>query len=455
MPTGRTDRMSVFHGILNALCRLANVDAPYTDPKEWWGTRPDTSGPVYKPVPWAETGKIVAALKRELDTAQGEDARWLVQRMYKSKVNFPGLVDLMLAKAGTDTAAKLTAVEGLFAADNALPPEGLAALTAIATDEKQAPDFRAKALRLLARASERGAALDAAIAAFAPFAGAVPGHASIAGAFEDFTRDGKQTKNLGALEKIAAGNDAAKRTLAQTLLVNLATSALVKGKDKEAAEKAVEKAWAKPDTAASVLGVIARTKAKAYAGQVTQHLKDPNNAVAEAALFAYQALGLKDTGAPAAQIGTMKYEAVFAAVQKGGDAVQGRDMYLRAGCIACHTLSADEPAKGPILSAVAKIYDRAALTESLLKPNAKLAQGFETATFKTKKAGEIQGFVTREGGDSVDVRNIAGQTVTIEKGDITERGKSEQSMMPEGLLNTFTPADLANLLAFMESLKGK
>ena len=55
----------------------------------------------------------------------------------------------------------------------------------------------------------------------------------------------------------------------------------------------------------------------------------------------------------------------------------------------------------------------------------------------------------------MDVRNIAGQTVTIEKGDITERGKSEQSMMPEGLLNGFTPADLANLLAFLESLKGK
>ena len=51
--------------------------------------------------------------------------------------------------------------------------------------------------------------------------------------------------------------------------------------------------------------------------------------------------------------------------------------------------------------------------------------------------------------------NIAGQTVTIEKGDITARGKLETSMMPEGLLNTFAPADLANLLAFLESLKTK
>jgi putative heme-binding domain-containing protein len=73
---------------------------------------------------------------------------------------------------------------------------------------------------------------------------------------------------------------------------------------------------------------------------------------------------------------------------------------------------------------------------------------------KTKAGEQIEGFVTREGGDSVDLRNIVGQTVTVEKGDIAERGNRETSMMPEGLLNTFTSADLANLLAYLESLKG-
>ncbi len=441
-------------GLLNALCRLANQDEAYTDPKVWWGTRPDTSGPVYKPIAWSETPKIEAALRTALDASPDDDARWLIQTMYKTKVAFPGLIPLMLAKAGADTAAKLTSIEGLFGQDNTLPPEGLAALSALAADTQLASDFRAKALRLLARASERGAGFDAALTAFAPLA-TQPGHASVVAAYEDFTRDPKQTKNLGTLEKAAAGTDRARRALAQTILVNLATSALVKGKDKEAAEKAVAKAWAKPETAASLLGVIARTKAKGYAGEVTAHLKDPDNTVAESALFAYQALGLKDTGAPAAQIGAMKYETVFATVQKGGDPALGKDIYLRAGCLACHTLTADEPPKGPILTAVAKIYDRAALTESILKPNAKLAQGFETATFKTKTGEDIQGFITREGGDSLDVRNIAGQTVTLEKGDIATRGHLPTSMMPEGLMNAFTPADLANLLAYLESLKGQ
>ncbi len=210
----------------------------------------------------------------------------------------------------------------------------------------------------------------------------------------------------------------------------------------------------KPESAASQLGVIARTKARAFEKQVRAHLKDPNNAVAEAALFAHQSLGLSDTAMPVKTIAEMKPDMVAAIVNKGGgDAAQGKEMFLRAGCIACHTISADEPAKGPILSAVAKIYDRAALTESILKPNAKIAQGFESQWFDTNKGEHVEGFVTREGGDSLDVRNVAGQTVTIEKADLKERGKREQSMMPEGLMNGFSPAELSNLLAYLESLK--
>ena len=185
-------------------------------------------------------------------------------------------------------------------------------------------------------------------------------------------------------------------------------------------------------------------------------LNDPNNAVAEAALFAFQKLGLKGTTtAPASTIGSMQYDAVFAAAQKGGDAQRGKELYLRAGCIACHTLMPDEPPKGPVLSAVAKIYDRATLTESILKPHAKVAQGFESAWFKTKKGDQIEGFVTRDGGESIEVRNIAGQALTIPRAEIAERGHRPQSMMPEGLMNAFTPAELADLLAFLESLKGE
>lgn len=449
---GGVNKPELREGILNALCRLANKDAAYLDPKVWWGTRPDTSGPVYKPERWEASDKIEAALKKALDGSKEDEARWLVRRMHVTKVSFPGLVELMLSKAGNDSAAKLTAVEGLFGADDALPNEALTALQSIAASEADAPEIRARALRLLQKTSSSASGFPVAVAAFAPLAGHELPNAALTAAFEDFTRDARHTKWIGDFAKFAGESDVAKRTLAQTVLVNLSTSTLVKDKAKERAEKAVESSWAKPETAASQLGVIARTGAKAYAEQVKAKLNDPNNAVAEAALFAFQKLGLGDTGS-GEMIAKMTYEKVAAAVEKGGDVGKGKEIFLRAGCVACHTVSADEPAKGPILSAVAKIYGRKELIESILKPNAKLAQGFESQWFDTKKGEHIEGFVTREGGDSLDVRNVAGQTVTVEKGDLKERGKRETSMMPEGLLNGFTPAEFSSLLAYLESLK--
>ncbi|MGB8166372.1 MAG: c-type cytochrome [Chthoniobacteraceae bacterium] len=438
-------------GILNALCRLANADAPYEDPKVWWGTRPDTSGPVYQPIAWSETEKITGALKAGLEKSDAEDAKWLVARMYQTKVNFPGLVEQMLAKAGNDTLAKLTAIEGMIRNDNSLPAEGLAALKAIALNDKEAPELQARALRIFIRCAENGGAFPSAVEAFAPLAGRDLPNSWLKAVFEDFTRGANNAKWVGDYKKHLEGTDAAKRQLAATVLVNLSTGRVGRDNEREAAKKAVEGGFKKPETAAALLAAIARTGAKALAPLVEANLNNPNNSVAEAALFAHQKLGLG--GAQGKQIATMKYEEVFAAVQKGGDAKTGSEMFLKAGCIACHTIDSNEPLKGPVLSAVAKIYDRATLTESILKPSAKIAQGFETTTFKTKKGEQIEGFVTREGGDSVDVRNIAGQTVTLEKGDIAERGTRPQSMMPEGLLAPFTTSDLANLLAWLESLK--
>jgi len=358
----------------------------------------------------------------------------------------------MLAKAGQDAPAKLTAIEGMIRNDNSMPPEAVAALQSLTADAQQPTELRVQALRLFARCAENGVVFPGAVEAFAPLAGHDLGDAKLTAAFEDFTRDGKNGKWVGDYAKNLSGSDAAKRQLAAVVLVNLSTGRVGRDNEREAAKKAVEQGFKKPESAAALLTAIARTGAKPLADQVKANLNHPNNTVAEAALFAFQKLGLSNEAKPTKTIGELKYEEVFALVQKGGDAKEGQQLFLRAGCIACHTVGADEPPKGPVLSAVAKIYDRAALTESILKPNAKMAQGFESAFFKTKK-GDVEGFVVREGGDSVDVRNIAGQTVTIEKGDITERGHRPQSMMPEGLLNIFTPAELTNLLAWMESLK--
>ena len=46
-----------------------------------------------------------------------------------------------------------------------------------------------------------------------------------------------------------------------------------------------------------------------------------------------------------------------------------------------------------------------------------------------------------------------GQQIGPAVGELAERGHRETSMMPESLLNVFTPRELADLLAYLESLK--
>ena len=93
------------------------------------------------------------------------------------------------------------------------------------------------------------------------------------------------------------------------------------------------------------------------------------------------------------------------------------------------------------------------MCESILKPSAKIAQGFETQWFKDKEDEDYEGFVTRDAGDEIDIRNILGVTVTLKKSDIKERGKREISVMPEALVAKLTPQELASILAYLESLK--
>jgi putative heme-binding domain-containing protein len=99
-------------------------------------------------------------------------------------------------------------------------------------------------------------------------------------------------------------------------------------------------------------------------------------------------------------------------------------------------------------------YGRPEIIESILRPNAQIAQGFVTTWVETKDGSEYEGFIARESGDELEIRNLAGATV-VPKKDITKRGTRTTSTMPEGLLDQSTPDDLASLLAYLQSLKSK
>jgi len=154
------------------------------------------------------------------------------------------------------------------------------------------------------------------------------------------------------------------------------------------------------------------------------------------------------------QIANLPYEDVLERVLKlSGEATRGRVLFQQQSCIACHTFAPGQTPKGPHLVDIGKRYKRAELIESILKPSAKIAQGFDTYAFITDEGKIYTGFVVGESAEEIQLRQTDGLSVILPKQKIDERAKQPQSMMPQQIAGNLTPEQLADLLAWLESLK--
>jgi putative membrane-bound dehydrogenase-like protein len=436
--------------ILKSLARLANREADWDG--RWWGTRPDTTGPYFKPVKWTESEKIENVLRAELAKADAVTLPSLALTLQKNRVDLPELIPTVLKLADADPNFRPAAIE-MFSTRASLPDEAISFLGKVASSSSESGATRAKAIRALAK-SGKSVALDAAVTGLTQ-PGKNPGEVSAA--WEDFARDTRNGRNLNYFTTLANSAEEERRLLAYAVLANVASSRVSERNGRGAATRAVESAWTNAAGATALLRAISRLKLDGYNTQVRALLSDARPEVATAARAAAKTLKIDQQPTNASEtIEKMKYEEVTAvATKKQGDAKAGEELFTRLGCVACHTTRADETPKGPFLGGIGTRYSRVELCESILKPSAKIAQGFETQWFKTRDDEEVEGFVTREGGDDLDVRNVAGITTTLAKKNIAERAKREKSIMPDGLANQITPADLASLLAFLEGLKSK
>jgi len=153
------------------------------------------------------------------------------------------------------------------------------------------------------------------------------------------------------------------------------------------------------------------------------------------------------------QIANLNYQEVVArALKARGNAERGAALFKQQSCIACHTYADGQTPKGPHLVDIGKRYKPAELLESILKPSAKIAQGFDTYIFILEDGSVPVGFVTGESAEVVTIRLENGVSQDIPKAYIEERRKQGKSMMPDGLVNNLTPEQLADLLAYLQSL---
>ena len=92
------------------------------------------------------------------------------------------------------------------------------------------------------------------------------------------------------------------------------------------------------------------------------------------------------------------------------------------------------------------------MVESILKPSAKIAQGYEAYAFALADGRVFNGFEVSEGGSIVQIRESSGTLQELKHSEIEEWRQQEVSAMPEGVVSTLTPEQLADLVAYLQSL---
>lgn len=451
--TDRTQR----EGLLTALCRLHFIEGTWKkDAKgigESWGTRPDTRGPFYQPEEWAETKKIVEVLKTAINAAGNEEAAFLAKEFSRHRIKMNDATTKLIAVAAKDPSLLPVVAKQLAEADS-IPTEAIPLLMkASGADDDVTATAAAVAL---CKVDNRDATF-AILGTLARLGEKKRDFAKLRNAFFNSRLIENQHQTL---EQSAPMLDGTMSVWADAALLNLAARKVGSPEPREMAAKSLEAGWADVKRREQIIRAAILSDDKSFAEKIVGAQTDAAPAVAKAAQDAIKKLKIDPSKMAAKQTGpliaTLKVADVVEQVMKTkGDRARGEGLFTSAGCVACHTVKATDPAKGPYLGNIAETYKRHDLAEAILIPNKTIAQGFVTNLF-TMKDGSVQmGFVTQEAADKVVIRNIAAQEITLDPKNIAKREKNEKSLMPEALFNAFTVNDLASMLDYLESLAKK
>jgi quinoprotein glucose dehydrogenase len=140
---------------------------------------------------------------------------------------------------------------------------------------------------------------------------------------------------------------------------------------------------------------------------------------------------------------------------EGGDARRGEQIFRNQpvlACIRCHRAGNDGGDAGPNLAGLGAKQTREQLLESIVKPNAKIAPGFDTVVVTRKDGSVAAGIVAAETAALLTLRNAENQLVEVKTADIAKR-EGAPSGMPEIYATILTPRELRDVVEYMASLK--
>lgn len=142
-----------------------------------------------------------------------------------------------------------------------------------------------------------------------------------------------------------------------------------------------------------------------------------------------------------------------------GDAENGRDLFFdeksAAGCARCHTVDGEGGDVGPELTLVAGTRDSPFIVESILRPSAVIASGFEPYLVETTDGELVTGVLKEDNETGVTLKMDSGKLLHIPRDEIQDVAPQETSIMPEGFADDLSVTDFHDVLAFLLTLNGE
>jgi len=139
-----------------------------------------------------------------------------------------------------------------------------------------------------------------------------------------------------------------------------------------------------------------------------------------------------------------------------GDAARGEKVFFTEGgvqCFLCHRVRDRGRDFGPDLSRIGQKYTRAQLLDSVLNPSKAIDPAFATYQVETKNDLSYSGLLVRKSSDEVVLKDANLNEVHVKVSEMKTLESSKVSAMPEGLLQSLTAQEAADLVEFLSSLR--
>jgi len=130
------------------------------------------------------------------------------------------------------------------------------------------------------------------------------------------------------------------------------------------------------------------------------------------------------------------------------DRSAGRALFVRH-CAACHKLFGEGGQVGPELTGSQRTNLDYVL-ENLVDPSAIVARDYQMTVIQTEDGRVLNGIVVQEDGEVVAIQT-QNERLSLPVREIEAREQSKLSLMPEGMVEKLSPAELRELVAYLAS----